>query len=288
MVRKPDSKRLRAYARVKKHQIWSTSSSGLLESIIEKVLPTDKLILLYKMAVNCFMFYGQAASKLHLVPYSFMTCGKLRRFSGRELTIHYTVLSLLCLSMMHKLLVSCYQIFTAHSPETMVVKVMCIIASSCYFIPTSVSISALFLKQETACILNTWGSLLPSSQEGKNQVVRVLYNTEAAFGVLLISQICLVGGIGISCLQFAFAALPVSYFAAADALGLVNTAVVPVVVWKFILWPLELVTYLSPLLLVGWCAMINQLVPIVTKDALDQLRYPKMRYLTLRLAPRNL
>ena len=100
MVRKSNSKRLQIFARVQKRKIHSNHQIGLMDSV-EKMVLENRLSLLYEAGRKCFKFYGKTYSKLYLVPDSFTPNGKFEIRSGIQLVIHYAVLSILGLSMMH-------------------------------------------------------------------------------------------------------------------------------------------------------------------------------------------
>ena len=70
-------------------------------------------------------------------------------------------------------------------------------------------------------MVNTWNDLLASLQPD-NEEGGVFWDTEAAFVLVSVSELCLVGGPGISIFGFMFESLPVAYFTEAEGVGLVN------------------------------------------------------------------
>ena len=271
MVRKSNSKRLQIYNRVRKHKIRSTDQAGLIDTL-EGIISSDDLSWLYETAGNWFRFFGRICSKLYLVPYSFDHEGKLRIFSQRQLRIHYTVLSVMALSMIHKSVALCYRISSTDSALTAEISTfICVASVLFYLVPLAVAVSVLLKREETVCVLNTWNELLASLRPG-NENGGIFCDTQGAFVVMSLSEVCVIGSLGFSLLGFIFESLPVTYFTATEALRLVDTMLMPRILWKLVFWPLELLTYMSPALPCAWAHTINDMIAITMKNCLEQLR----------------
>ena len=250
--------------------IRSTQRNSLIETV-EQIISRDARVWFYEATSKWFNFIGRICSKLYLIPYSFDENGKLRIFSRRQLLIHYAVYAAAALSALHKFVVLCYRFSSADSTLTDLSTFLCVISVLSYFVPFTIAVSVLFRKEETACVLNTWNDLLASLQP-ENEDGGVFCDTEAAFVLVSVSELCLVGGLGISMLGFMFESLPVSYFTAAEGLGLVNPTYMPNILWKLVLWPMELVTYMMPVLPCAWSHTINDMIAIIMKNCLSQMR----------------
>ena len=271
MVRKSRARRLQIFTRVHKRKIRKNEKAGLMENL-EKILPCERLSILCKAARKGFELYGRICSRLYLVPYSFTADGKLTIFSAQQLRTHYVVLSMLALSVTHKLTVLFYKISTADSGSIDISTFVSIIPFLISFVPLLPAASVLFRREETQCMLNTWDGILESSWTNKGNC-QVFYSIKAALVAITLIGLSLGAGLVASSLGFAFETMPASYFKAADSLGLVDMSLMPAILWKFLFWPLELVTYMAPCLIGGWSATIDQLVPILMSDCLAQLRY---------------
>ena len=274
MVRTSNSKRRQICARVKKHKIRSSQDSDAITPI-EKFLPREKLMLLYETARKCFYFYGKVCCKLHLAPYSFSPDGKLQHMASRGILIHYAVLTTLALSMMHKVAMLCHCMFRDDADAMDMSAAASIVGVMAYLVPLGATVSILRAKEETVCTVNSWGNLAASSEDDESEQSGIFANVKAAVLVVYLSGVCSFVAIGLSLFGFVFKGLPISYYTTAVQLGLLNnsaTAALPPLLWKLGLWPLEFVTYMVPMLMCAWSSFINQLIPIVVNDHLNQLR----------------
>ena len=242
----------------------------------KKSLRGDKLSLCYDLADTWFRFFARSNSKLYIIPYKFTPEGKLEIRSKRQLLVHYIVLSMLVMCIIHKLAVFCYGIFSAGSGIEDIRTFISIVPFIIYFVPLTVASAVLFRREEKVCILNTWNEVLASFQPGNRDDGGVFRNIQAVLLVVSMCEFCWVAGFGVSSLGFVFEALPVSYFTAADeGFSLLDTALMSKNMWKLVLWPLELATYMPPPLVGAWCGMVNMMVVIVMKSCLEELRYRK-------------
>ena len=273
MVRKSNSKRLQVCAPVKKHKMRSKQSIDETGSI-ENIISQDKLLLFYKTAEKCFGFYGKICCKLHLVPYSFSPDGQLQKIPSSRILIHYAVLSALALSMMHKVAALCHHMFHPDSDAMDVNTAMSIMCVLAYLVTLGTTVSILREKEETVCIINSWGRIGSSLQDASGGG-GIFANAKIALLVLYVSGLCFFVGLGFSLIGLVFEDIPISYWAMAVRFGLLNTSgttALPTCLWKLGLWPLELVTYMVPMIMCGWSSLFNQLITAVINTHLNQLR----------------
>ena len=173
---------------------------------------------------------------------------------------------------MHKLAVLFYKISSADSGNMDISTFISIVSFLISFVPLDPAASVLFRREETKCMLNIWNGILesPRIDTGNDQVFS---NMKAALVAIVMVGLSLGAGLVASSLGFAFETMPASYFTAAKSFGLVDVSLMSKILWRFLFWPLEIMTYMAACLIGGWSGTIDQLVPVVMSDCLAQLRY---------------
>ena len=119
MPRRAKARRQTLQPGVQKHKIQSkqVDKDGIFH-LLEQCVPQGYLDTFFNFAENCFKFYTKVACKLYVVPYSIFNDGKLGKDSREKLRIHYSVLVLLVVSMIHKFVIFITRVGSGHLDTT--------------------------------------------------------------------------------------------------------------------------------------------------------------------------
>ena len=239
--------------------------------MLEQRIPQRYLHRFFNFADACFKWYTKVNCKLLLVPYSVSKDGKLEKLSTEKLWIHYSLLSILVLSMLHKLVIFVSRVASGHLDTTTYI---CAATFLCYLVAFSISSACLILTDETMDMINGWPSILMYYSAKDGERMSLVANTKTAIVISSLAVLAMTIAVAVSGFSIAFRALPVTFLAAAEAAGLIpaNTKL-PRIFWKLLLWPLEFIMYLIPMFIAGWGAMVLMLLVIVVMNCAYQLRY---------------
>ena len=272
MPRKARGRRRTLQPGVQKHKIRSKNfdEEGILD-LLEQFIPQTNLHRLFNLAEKSFQLFTKINCKLCLIPYSLSDDGKLEPISRTKLWIHYLVLSVLAVSMMHKLIIF---IFLISSGTLDTETFFCGAVSLCYVVAFSLSSSTLILPEETMDMINGWPKILMHFPDEDGKVMLLVANTKTAVVILEIAILMMVIASAGSGFSIVFRALPVTILVAAETAGLITTtSEVPRIVWKSLFWPLEFIMYGVPLLQAGWGGMVTILLAMVLMNCTNQMRY---------------
>ena len=197
--------------------------------------------------------------------------GKLEPISKKKLWIHYLILPLLVLSMMHKLILLTPRISTATLDTSTFV---CTITCLCYLVAFGISCSGLILHDETMDLINGWSDVLTYYAEDEGKPMPLIANTKSAVVVSSLAILAMAIAWTVSGFSIAFRTLPVTLITLADVMGVISAKTkIPRLIWKLLFWPLEFIMYLLPMFLAGWGAMVMMLGVMVVMNCTNQLRY---------------
>ena len=259
---------------IQRHKIISKidDQEGIF-GLIEKCIPERQLQKFFNFADQCLRFHTMIKCKLCLAPFSLSEHGNLEHSSGKKLWIHYLVLSLMVLSMMHKLIAVLPRVSSGTLDTTTFI---CTAYFLCYLVAFSVSLSCLILTDETIDLINDWHTILMyyCAEEEGEVPGSVVTNTKTAFVVCSVAIMAQTIAWGVSVFSFVFPDLPATYIVMADEAGLVPVApIIPRIFWKLLLWPLELMTYILPMFMAAWGSIVFLVNIIVSSTCVNQLRY---------------
>ena len=259
---------------IQKHKIVSkTEEDGEgVFGLLEKFIPDRQVHSLFNFAEICFKLLTKINCKLYLAPYSLSKDGELEPISGWRLWVHYAVLLLLAVSMIHKFLVVFPRVSAGVLDTTTFI---CIALFLCYLVAFSVSTSHLILTEETIVLINGYSRIMMSCAED-GEPMPLIANTKTAVVVTSVAILSQTIAWGVSAFSFVFPDLPGTYIAMmADEAGFVSGSsyVIPGIVWKLLLWPLELITYTIPMFMAAWAPIIMLLEMMVVNNCLNQLRF---------------
>ena len=103
--------------------------------------------------------------------------------------------------------------------------------------------------------------------------MRIIVNTKTALVITAQAIIAPVIAGGVSGANFLFEPESLSLYSVGRAAGLIpRDSQVPNLIWKLLLWPLEFVTYLVPMISAVWGAQVLVLVIVVVLSCADNLR----------------
>ena len=272
MPKKARGRRRTLQPGIQKHKIISKTEDGEgIFGLIEKCISEEYLQNFFKFAEKCFVFHTKINCKLCLAPYSLSQDGKLEHCSRKRIWIHYFVLLLLAVSMIHKFLIVVPRISSGTIDTTTFI---CIATFLCYLVAFSVSSSFLILTDETIDLIHCWPRILMYCAEENEEPVALVANTKTAVVVSSVAILAQTIAWGVSVFSFVFPDLPATYIVMAGKVGLVPVASkIPRIMWKLLLWPLELMTYILPLFMAAWAPMILMIDIMVARNCVNQLRY---------------
>ena len=243
--------------------------------LLEQLIPSKYRYKLYEFAEYSFHFYTSVGYKLCLLPVELSPSvekkGVLVQASMTRRSIHYAILILLVLSMMHKsaLLIDRLLSFGLDMTAFFISATFL-----CYFVSMSISSSVVFLQGETIDLVNGSHKILATCVEEDENSKSVFADTKTAVVMMSLAVVAMVIGTAISVgVSFVFPELPVSFYSIFREYDLISKqSDIPSFVWMLILWPLELAQYMLPAFRSGWAGMVfSQMVMVVIRSA-ERLR----------------
>ena len=254
----------------KSNRLPKKDGKGVFQ-LLEQTVPKSYLDRLFIFSKKSFKFYTKYTCKLYLAPYSVSEDGKLEILAGRKIWIHYLVLSVLFVSMMHKFVIFVGRV-AAGQLDTMTF--ICSASSLVYLGGFSVASSSWILRDETIDIVHGWPDILTCCSPEEGEPIPLIANTKTAVMISSLAVLNVIISLAVSGFGFGMQSLPVTYFAAAEAVGLISPSTnVPRILWKLLFWPLECLTYVLPMFVSGWAAMLMMLMVMVIMNCANQLRY---------------
>ena len=257
---------------VQRHKILSRPvNQKSIFDIAEKLLSSENLQRFYTFSENCFHFYTDCSCSLCLVPLSVSAVkGRLEPASVKKLVLHYFMLTLLTVSMLHKLGVSVYMVMFESMDATTFMSVATFLAC---FVSLTASASSIFRSDVTIDLLAGWPQILACYPQKDGTVLGIVSNTKTAIVVSGLAVLGFVIGLGLSMISLILPSLPVCFLPLAEHVGLVSEqSQIPRIVWRFVFWPLEILTYLIPMLLAGFSTMTLMILAMVVRTCTNQLR----------------
>ena len=274
MIKKLRSRRNPLQLGVQKHKIsgnkrYINDGFQLLEWLFPQAYLRSVFIKVF--AENSFHFYTTVACKLCLVPFSLSNDGKLETVSLKKLCIHYSILVVQLISMMHKGFVLISRVLSGRI-DTMTF--ICAATFLCYLVPFSTSSSGLILQGETIDLINSWPSILMYFSEENGRLMPLVANTKTAVVVSSVAILAMVIAAGVSGFSIVIQAQPFTFFAIAETFGLIRCDLkIHSTVWKILFWPMEFIMYLLPMFTAGWGTMVMLLNIMVIMNCANKLRY---------------
>ena len=221
MPRKARGRRRTLQPGVQKHKIRSKNfdEEGILD-LLEQFIPQTNLHRLFNLAEKSFQLFTKINCKLCLIPYSLSDDGKLEPISRTKLWIHYLVLSVLAVSMMHKLIIF---IFLISSGTLDTSTFLCGAVSLCYLVGFSASSSDLILTDVTMDLINGYPKIMMHYSDEDGKVMPVIANTKTAVVIAGTAILMMLIALAASGISIVFRAVPVTILVAAETAGLITT-----------------------------------------------------------------
>ena len=235
MRRRAGGRRETLHHGVKKYKIRCKNflEEGI-STLLEQFIPQRFLQKLFNFAEEWFKVYTKINCELCLIPYSLSEDGKLEPVSRTKIWIHYLVLSVLVVSMMHKLIIF---LILLSSKTLNTSTFICCATFLCYLVAFSISSSCLFLTDETMDMINGWPKILMYFAEEDGKSMRLVTNTKTAVVISSLAVLAMATACPASTFSIAFQALPVTFLVMAESVGVIPvTWKVPRVIWKLLLW----------------------------------------------------
>ena len=239
MIKKSKARRVRIQHGIQKHKINRSSiGSESIFDLAEKFIPEESLQKFYELSQSVFSFFAKFCCRLAVVPLSLRADGKLEVASRAKRHLHLVVLTLIVLSMLHKLVVAVHRLVLA---ELDVTACLCCISFLIHIVAFSLSFACFFDKEVTVDFVNGWDTVLACFPDPNGNTLSAISNIKSAtlvtaLGLLEITQATVISGLGL-----AFDSLPFCYLPMAEAMGLlvVNNTGIPRIVWKLVFWPFK-------------------------------------------------
>ena len=257
---------------IQRHKILSRPlNQTSIFGIAEQLISSQSLQRFYTFSENCFYFYADCSCSLCLVPLSVSTVkGRLEPASTKERILHYFMLTLLTVSMLHKLGVSVYMVMFEPMDATTFMSVATFLAC---FVSLTASASSIFRSDVAIDLLAGWPQILACYPQKDGRVLGIVSNTKTAIVVSGLAVLGFVIGIGISMFSLILPSLLVCFLPLAEHVGLVSKqSQIPRIVWALVFWPLEILTYLLPMFVSGFSTMTLMIMAMVIRTCTEQLR----------------
>ena len=229
--------------------------------------------LIFWAAEECFTTLSRLCSALCIVEFKQNASGEYVQCSKRWRWIHYGMLAMLNLSMLHKLAVSAERILFE---ELNAITFMCITGTLVYFVPWCLSLGITFKWQDTMDLLNSWPLILAcletSQQRGTKRKAQ-FGNLSLALKLIAVAVTVPIVVFAAASLSILFKNLPVCLLPLAKGVGIVpDRGVLPDFIWQLIFFPLEVAVAVPPLTATGFSAGIMFISVGVFKIYLDEVR----------------
>ena len=272
MPRKARGRRKAVQPGIQQHKIlnYREDEEGIFW-LIEGCIPKKYLPKLFNFAEKCFNFHTKINCNLCLAPYSLSEDGKLEHCSRQKRWIHYLVISLLALRMVHQFTVVIPRWSSGRLDTTTFI---CTATFLCYLVAFSVSSSYLILPDETIDAKHGWPKILAYCAEEDQEPMPLIGNTKTAVVMSSLAILAMAIAWNAAGITIVFNALPVSLLVTAEEAGLIPVTVkIPRIVWQLLFWPLELIMYILPMFMAAWGPMILMLNIMTAMNCVNQLRY---------------
>ena len=229
--------------------------------------------LIFWAAEECFTTLSRLCSALCMVEFKQNASGGYVRCSKHRRWIHYGMLAMLNLSMLHKFVVSVERILFE---ELNMVTFMCISGTLVYFVPWCMCLGITLKWKETMDMLNAWPMILACLETRRQRGTK----RKAQFGNLSLALKLIVLTAAVSVIVLAAASLsilpirlPVCLLPLAQGMGVVpQGGVLPQFMLQLIFFPLEVALAVPPLAAAGFSAGIIIISVGVFKIYLDEVR----------------
>ena len=229
--------------------------------------------LIFGAAEVCFTTLSRLCGALCIVEFKQNASGGYVRCSRPRHWIHYGMLVMLNLSMLHKLAVSAERILFE---ELNMVTFMCISGTLVHFIPWCICLGITLKWKETMDVLNSWPMILACLETRRQRGTK----HKAQFGNLSLALKLIAVAVTVPIVVFAAASLsmlfnnmPVCLLPLAKGVGIVpERGVLPHFMWQLIFFPLEVAVAVPPVAAMGFSAGIMFISVGVFKIYLDEVR----------------
>ena len=229
--------------------------------------------LIFWAAEECFTTLSRLCSALCIVEFKQNASGGYVRYSRPRRWIHYGMLAMLNLSMLHKLVVSAERILFE---ELNAITFMCISGTLVYFVPWCISLGITLKWQETMDLLNSWPMILTCLETRRERGTK----RKAQFGNLSLALKLIALAVTVPIVMFTAASLsilfenlPVCLLPLAKGVGIVQEpGVLPHLMWQLIFLPLEVAVAMPPLTAAVFSVGIVFISVGVFKIYLDEIR----------------
>ena len=229
--------------------------------------------LIFWAAEACFTTLSRLCGALCIVEFKQNASGGYVRFSRPRRWIHYGMLAMLNLSMLHKLAVTAERILFE---ELNAITFMCISGTLVYFVPWCLSLGITLKWKETMDLLNSWPMILACletrQQRGPKRKTQ-FGNLSLALKLSAVAVMVPIVVFAAASLSILFKNLPVCLLPLAKGVGIVpEQGMLPHFMWQLIFFPLEVAVAVPPLTATGFSAGIVFISVGVFKIYLDQIR----------------
>ena len=220
------------------------------ESVSVSSSETEKKI--GKIAEKCWGHVLQTTSKWYLIPIEVEAGGAfVRPMCLWKWLVHYAIASVYFVIMMYKLIVTLHRAYSKLDLYTY----MCACSFIVLFIPATAMIGITFLPRKFCSLLNCWPQMLNDVEEKIGKKKSVFDDKVVSLEVGCLVIVVYSAAINTACYSLV-ADIPNCVLPTLVNAGLVHTSpTLPKIVWRLLFLPLEILTLLPPMLVVGVTGM---------------------------------
>ena len=223
----------------------------------------------FSAARKCFEFLFYCCSKLYLAPFTRSENGKYVPLDHRSKLIHRFTWSVMFLMLLHKLVGVAVILWRE---ELKIETFLCISLFLIYFVSFCISLVMIAKPEETIDLLNSWPFILSCLKEFRNDVPSVFDDLSTALKVIAALFATQAIAITAALQSLAFSTLPTCYFPTAQDLGLIPQGSLSPFEWQLLMFPLEYMTYLPPMLSAPFSASMLLILVGVLKMVGQEIR----------------